>query len=289
MKEIIVLSGKGGAGKTSIAAAFAILAGKKAVSADCDVDAADLHLLLQPDFAYSEKFFSGELAIIDPDRCNSCGECLEICRFDAVEPGDPYRIEPLDCEGCGYCGRICPEEAIRNEIRYVGDFYISKIKTGAYAAHAKLDIGAENSGKLVAKVKSEAAKLAEREGADFVVVDGSPGIGCPVVSSLAGANYVALVAEATQCGFRDMKRVAELVKKFKIKAGCIINKADINSGVTSEIKEFIKNENIIQLAEIPYEEDFSKAMTAGETIPEYGNEKLTSLISQAWENLLKDL
>ena len=286
MKEIVVISGKGGTGKTSLTASFACLGGKDVIVADCDVDAADMHLLLEPDFKDSEDFYSGELAYIKQDECIRCGKCADVCRFDAIPIiNNQYIVDPLSCEGCGYCARICPTNAIINKSLNVGKWYISNIKTGSIMVHARLGIGADNSGKLVAKVKSEAKDIAEDEQKDYVIVDGSPGVGCPVVSSLSGASFVVLVTEPSVSGLHDLKRVYELVHKFKIKAGCIINKSDINNNVTIEIIEFLKKENIVHIANLPYDEDFTKAMTNGQTIIEYSNGHLKELITDSWKKI----
>lgn len=286
MKEIVIISGKGGTGKTSITASFAYLGGKNVVVADCDVDAADMHLLMQPDQNKSENFYSGLLAKIDQGKCIKCGKCAEVCRFDAIPIIDnKYIIEPLSCEGCGYCARICPTNAIAMNEQNVGDWYISNIKTDTKMVHAKLGIGADNSGKLVAKVKNEAKALAEREDKNIVIVDGSPGVGCPVVSSLSGASYVVLVTEPSVSGIHDLKRVYELVKKFGIKAGCIINKADINTNKAKEIHVFLKEENIDLICEIPYDENFTKAMTEGKTIVEFDDGKINQILEDSWEKI----
>ncbi|MGB9755365.1 MAG: ATP-binding protein [Desulfurella sp.] len=286
MKEIVVISGKGGTGKTSITASLAVLAGKDIVVADCDVDAADMHLLLKPDFAYVEDFYSGQLAIIHQDSCIACGKCMEVCRFDAVLfYNNSYSIDPISCEGCGYCSKVCPVDAIENLPRLSGKWFISSIKTGSKMVHARLDIGADNSGKLVAKVKNEAKALAEKENKAFIIVDGSPGIGCPVVSSLSGANFVILVVEPTVSGLHDLKRVYQVVKKFNIKAGCIINKADLNRQKTNEIKDYLNDEKIMHLCNLPYNEYFTKAMVNGMTIVEYHQGELQQIINSTWEKI----
>ena len=286
MKEIVIISGKGGTGKTSLSACFSVLAGKKAIVADCDVDAADMHLLMQPDFEKAEDFYSGELAIISQEACTQCGKCAEICRFDAIPVIDgKHFVEPLSCEGCGYCARICPEHAITNIPLNVGKWYISNVKTGTKMVHARLGIGADNSGKLVAKVKNEAKTLAKEQNKDYIIVDGSPGVGCPVISSLSGANFVILVTEPSVSGIHDLKRVYELVKKFKLRAGCIINKYDINLEGTAKIENFLKEEGIFHISNLPYNENFTKAMVAGETIIEYANDSLAETIKESWNKI----
>ena len=290
MKEIVVISGKGGTGKTSITASFAVLSGSNVVVADCDVDAADMHLLLKPDFDFSNDFYSGELAIIDKNNCIRCNKCIQVCRFDAISINNmQYVVNPLSCEGCGYCARICPTGAITNKELLAGKWYISNIKTGSIMVHARLGIGADNSGKLVAKVKNEARDIATEEQKDIILVDGSPGVGCPVASSLSGANFVVLVTEPSVSALHDLKRVYELIKKFKIKTGCIINKADVNTEIRDEIIRFLSEEDIIHLANLPYDENFTKAMTHKQTIVEYSNNYLAKLINESWESILKTL
>ncbi|MGC9363553.1 MAG: ATP-binding protein [Fidelibacterota bacterium] len=286
MKEIVVISGKGGTGKTSLTASFAVLGGRDLIVADCDVDAADMHLLLEPDFKFAGDFYSGVLAKIDQDACIQCGKCADVCRFDAIPVIDGrYIVQPLDCEGCGYCARICPTEAIVMEEQNVGDWYISNIKTGSFMVHARLGIGAENSGKLVAKVKNEAKRIATEKGKEIVLVDGSPGIGCPVVSSLSGADFVVLVTEPTVSGLHDLERVFQLVNKFGISAGCIINKADLNPDVTQRIRDFIQINGIAPIAELPYDEAFTAAMTQGQTIIEYSKGELQQAVRQSWTRI----
>jgi MinD superfamily P-loop ATPase len=286
MKEIVVISGKGGTGKTSITASFAYLGGKDVVVADCDVDAADMHLLLKPDFAKSEDFYSGVLASINQEVCIQCGKCADVCRFDAIPAiNDEYRVVTLDCEGCGYCARICPTDAITMEEQNVGQWYVSTTKAGNPMVHARLGIGAENSGKLVARVKKEAKRIAEETNRDFVLVDGSPGVGCPVVSSLSGANFVVLVTEPTVSGLHDLKRVYQLVEKFQIRAGCIINKSDLNLQVSGEIEDFLRKESIFHVSNLPYDETFTEAMTLGQTIVEYENHGLETALTNSWEQV----
>ena len=286
MKEIVVISGKGGTGKTCITSSIAYLGGKDVVVADCDVDAADMHLLMQPDYAKSEDFYSGEIAEIDQDVCINCGKCKEVCRFNAVPIIDQqHTISSLNCEGCGYCARVCPVGAISMIEQNVGKVHTSNTKAGNEMVHAELGIGADNSGKLVAKVKKEAKQLAEKTNKEYIIIDGSPGVGCPVVSSLSGADFVVLVTEPTVAGLHDLERVYQLVKKFKIKAGCIINKADLNTNVAKEIKEFLKKENIVHIANLPYDETFTKAMTLGQTIVEYDEDNLRKILVESWDKV----
>jgi MinD superfamily P-loop ATPase len=283
MKEIVVISGKGGTGKTSITASFSALAAGDLVAADCDVDAADMHLLLKPDMAKAEDFYSGETAVIDADACIACGRCYQACRFGAIHSaGSVYAVDPLSCEGCGYCARVCPTKAITNHPQKAGVWYSSRTRLGFTMIHATLGIASENSGKLVAHVKKQAQAAALDQGKNYILVDGSPGIGCPVVSSLSGADYVVLVTEPTVSGIHDLKRVYELVKKFNIPAGCIINKADINTAMTATIRRYLETEHIDSLAELPYDESVTKAMVAGLTIVEYDTGRLRDILRDAW-------
>ncbi len=283
MKEIVIISGKGGTGKTSVTASFGFLGGKDVVVADCDVDAADMHLLMKPDFAQSKDFYSGVVAKINPGKCTQCGLCAEKCRFDAIPViNNQHVVKKLDCEGCGYCAKICPVDAITMHEQNVGDWYISTTKVQNTMVHAKLGIGAENSGKLVAKVKNEAKAIAENQQKDFRIIDGSPGVGCPVVSSLSGADFTVIVTEPSVSGFHDLKRVYELVKKFKINIGCIINKYDINQEMTDKILAFLRNEKIEHIASLPYDENFTRAMTLGKTIVEFDEGELKEKMVDSW-------
>jgi len=288
LKEIVVISGKGGTGKTSITAALAMLEGKRAVIADCDVDAADMHLLLDPDFKKNEDFYSGTKAVIDDEKCTGCGDCYRVCRFDAINTvNGHYSVDRLSCEGCGYCSRVCPEKAITDEPVKAGRWYVSTIKNGSTMVHARLGIAADNSGKLVAKVKNEAKAISRSGDKKFVIVDGSPGIGCPVISSLSGANLAVLVTEPSVSGFHDLKRVVELIQNFRITAVCIINKYDLNPEMTDMITQYLAKENIELIASIPYLKDFTNAMTGGLTIMEHNNEMLKGLIAASWNRIEK--
>ena len=286
MKEIVVISGKGGTGKTSITASFAYLGGKDVIVADCDVDAADMHLLMKPENISSEDFYSSEIAKIDQSKCIKCGKCADVCRFNAIPIiNEQYTINSLNCEGCGYCSHVCPVDAITMELKNDGKWFISNTRFENILVHAKLGIGSDNSGKLVAKVKNEAKKIAKERNKNYIIIDGSPGVGCPVISSLSGADFVVLVTEPTVSGLHDLKRVFKLVKNFNIKAGCIINKSDLNKKITEDIESFLIEQNILYIAALPYDVTFTKSMTVGKTIVEYDQSNLKNIITESWERI----
>ncbi len=288
MKEIVVISGKGGTGKTSITASFAYLSPKNIVIADCDVDAADMHLLLKPEIARREDFFSSIEAVIDQDVCTGCNKCFEVCRFDAISrDNDVYDVIHLNCEGCAYCEKVCPVDAISMRKRLDGEWYISDTRINKPMVHAKLGIGTENSGKLVATVKNVAKQVAEMYDKEYILVDGSPGVGCSVIASISGASFIVLVTEPTVSGLHDLQRVYKLVKKFGIPAGIIVNKFDLNMNKYLEISNFAQKQGIVQIADIPYDETFVKAQTQGITMAEYQDSKIKDLLSEAWENIIK--
>jgi MinD superfamily P-loop ATPase len=241
MKEIVIISGKGGTGKTSLAASFAVLADRPVI-ADCDVDAADLHLVLSPQVKERYAFRSGHEAVIRPEDCIDCGLCLDFCRFEAVkrieEPSgrSMFAIDPISCEGCGVCVRFCPVEAIDFPERLCGEWMISETRCGPMV-HARLDIAAENSGKLVSTVRREAGRIAEEENRSLILVDGPPGIGCPVIASLTGSTQVLAVTEPTVSGEHDLERVLSLTKHFRIPAAVCVNKWDLNPGMTERIEK----------------------------------------------------
>ena len=290
MKEIVIISGKGGTGKTSVTASFAYLSRENCVLADCDVDAADMHLLMNPDFAYKEVFYSGEIAEINQEKCIKCGNCKRVCRFKAIDIiNHKYIVNELNCEGCVYCQRVCPSDAITMKEMISGDLYHSTTRLGFPMIHAKLKIGSDNSGKLVTKVKNDAKSIAKKSDKKLVIVDGSPGVGCPVVSSLSGANYVVLVTEPTVSGLHDLKRVYKLVKKFGIKAACIINKYDINIKITEEIKKYLNENDIFFLIELHFDDDFTKAMIMQKTVVEYSQGDIKNKIIDSWKKILKKI
>lgn len=290
MKEFVVISGKGGTGKTSLTASLAYLAGKDAIVADCDVDAANMHLLLDADHEDVHDFYSGKLAVIDQDKCISCGICHEHCHFGAIEiHKDKFSVNPLRCEGCGLCARLCPEKAIREEDMLSGKYYISEVKTGSRMVHARLAIGASNSGKLVARVKNMAREEAERSGKELIIIDGSPGIGCPVISSLSGAYCAILVTEPSLSAFSDLKRIIQLTKNFNITALAVINKSDLNEELALKIKKYLISVGVRLIGEIPYSESFSQAMIQGKTIVETDQKDIADRISAVWKEILRIL
>ena len=295
MKELVVISGKGGTGKTSIVASFAALA-KQSVLADCDVDAADLHLVLAPDVGHSEEFYGGKVSNIDPDVCSGCGLCVESCRFDAIKESENtvspvsekpgYIVDPINCEGCGVCMFVCPENAVELVDRKSGDWFISETRFGPMV-HAKLGIAAENSGKLVALVKTNANRIASERRLDLVIVDGSPGIGCPVISSITGADLVLIVTEPTMSGQHDLARVSDLTAHFNIHAMVCVNKWDINTDVFGSILEWCDKRGLEMVGKIEYDSSVTEAQIAGQSIIEFENGKVTSEIKQMW-NVIRE-
>ncbi len=284
MKELVVISGKGGTGKTSIVAALAFLAQNK-VMADCDVDASDLHLVLSPKIIKEEDFPGNKIAVVDKDRCIRCGDCAAQCKFDAISIN--IEIDPISCEGCGVCTYFCPEDAITLEEKKSGTWFISETDYGPMV-HARLGIAEDNSGKLVTLVRKEAMKVAKEKGYELIITDGSPGIGCPVISSITGASLVLVVTEPSVPGVHDMKRVVELAQNFKIKTALCINKYDLNDENTEEIESFCKSNNIDVVARIPYDVDFTKAQVAVKSIVEYSDGTASREIKNMWEKLNGD-
>ena len=284
MKEVVILSGKGGTGKTSIVGSFAAIAQNK-VMADCDVDAADLHLLLTPSVKEENEFWSGQVAIIDEEKCTQCGLCQELCRFDAISD---FRVNPISCEGCGFCLHVCPVEAITmNECR-AGDWFISNTKYGPLV-NARLGIAQENSGKLVALVRQHAKELAESGGLDYIISDGPPGIGCPVISSLSGANLSLLVTEPTLSGIHDLERVLGVCHHFGIPALVCINKYDINEDNTRQIENYCLTQGVEVAARIPFDNVVTEALVLGQPVVEYSDGKVTQEIQRLWQKVTEVL
>ena len=326
MKELVVISGKGGTGKTSIVASLAALA-KKAVLADCDVDAADLHLVLQPQVIERHDFFSGIEAVIRQDSCIACGRCLDYCQFGAVArrladdrqagalgtdsacrdcdfcvrscsvranfeiqammaaaghtPEPIYEIDPIACEGCGVCAWFCSAKAIELRPRLCGEWMISSTRHGPMV-HAKLGIAAENSGKLVSTVRTQARGLAEQRGLEMVIIDGSPGIGCPVIASITGASLVLIVTEPTLSGQHDMERVAELTRHFDIPAMVCVNKWDLNPQIADEIEAFAAKRGIQVVGRVRYDPGVTRAQIQRKSVVECGESGCTDDIWDVW-------
>jgi MinD superfamily P-loop ATPase len=289
VKELVVLSGKGGTGKTSLVACLAALADRK-VLADCDVDAADLHLVLAPRVLSREEFRGGKQARIVPDRCAACGECALYCRFDAVRFDGPatevvektYRVDPIACEGCGVCVHVCPALAIELAPVVSGEWYVSETRHGPLV-HARLGPAGENSGKLVTIVRNRARAIAEERHLDLVIVDGAPGIGCPVIASVAGASMVLGVAEATLSGKHDLERLAGLAAHFKIPMLVCINKADLNAEVAAAVKGWCRSRGIPVVGSIPYDRRFTEAQVQGKSLVELGDGATARAVRTVWQ------
>jgi MinD superfamily P-loop ATPase len=284
MKEVVVLSGKGGTGKTSIVGSFAALA-KNKVLVDCDVDAATLHLLLQPTIREKHKFWSGQVASIDKEKCTQCGLCQEQCRFAAIKD---FNVDTISCEGCGLCSHICPAEAITMKENMAGHWFISNTKYGPLV-HARLGIAQENSGKLVALVRQQGRKMAEKEGANYIISDGPPGIGCPVISSLSGANLALLVTEPTLSGIHDLERVLGVCHHFSVPALVCINKYDINEDNTRQIEKFCLGQGAEVAARIPFDNAVTEAMVVGLPVVEYSRNGVSQQIEAVWEMAVASL
>ena len=291
MKELVVISGKGGTGKTSIVAAFADLA-KNAVFADCDVDAADLHLVLEPQVRQTSDFSGGKQASIVTEKCIGCGKCRELCRFDAINLNGPandtiaktFTVDPISCEGCKVCVEFCPVGAIEFKDSINGRWFISDTRFGTMV-HAKLGIAEENSGKLVSLIRREAKRIAQEQKKDFIIVDGSPGIGCPVIASITGADLVLIITEPTLSGKHDLERVADLAAGFKIPTLVAINKFDINPGIAGQIEEDAHKRNIKVVGKVRYDNAFTKAQIMKCSVVEYTGGAVTEDIKALWRNV----
>jgi len=280
MNEIVILSGKGGTGKTIIVGSFAALA-KRKVLADCDVDAADLHLLLSPSVKQESEFWSGQVAHIDDGRCTQCGLCQELCRFNAIKD---FEVDPVSCEGCGFCSHICPADAIIMKENMSGHWFISDTKYGPLV-HARLGIAQENSGKLVAMVRQHAKQIAEKQGLDFIISDGPPGIGCPVISSLSGASLALLVTEPTLSGMHDLERVLGVCRHFGVPALVCINKYDLNEDNTRQIGAYCSTQGVDVASEIPFDNVVTEALVYGVPVVEYTDGRVSQEISTLWQKV----
>lgn len=286
MKELVVISGKGGTGKTSLTAAFAGLA-QQSVLCDGDVDAADLHLLTAPNARESHDFRGGGVAVIDEEACTQCGLCQEKCRWEAIKAG--FTIDEIQCEGCGVCTWICPEGAISFREKTCGQWFISDTRFGPMV-HARLGIAEENSGRLVTLVRKEAKALAEQQGRQLIITDGPPGIGCPVIASIGGASALLIVTEPTVSGLHDMDRVVQLARHFKVPAMVCVNKYDLNEAQATAIAQYAADSGLPVLEPIPFDPVMTHAMVQGKTVVEYdGMSMVSQVVRRLWASVLEHM
>lgn len=284
MKEVVILSGKGGTGKTSIVGSFAAIAHDK-VMADCDVDAADLHLLLKPETTERHEFRSGQVAVIDKNICTECGLCRDLCRFEAISANT---VDPVACEGCGFCFHLCPIGAISMRECQAGEWFVSDTRHGPMV-HARLGIAQENSGKLVALVRRQAKNLAHEKSLEYIIIDGPPGIGCPVISSLSGVNLALIITEPTLSGIHDMERIIGVCEHFEVPAMVCVNKYDINEENTRTILEYCKARGVTAETLIPFDNVFTEAMISGKSVVEYSDCRVAVEINNLWQKVLSKL
>lgn len=288
MTEIVILSGKGGTGKTSLSASFATLE-KNIVVADCDVDAANLYLILKPDNNEEHVFVSGHKAEIDYSKCTNCGICFENCRFDAIEmkDGSPH-ITETSCDGCMLCSKICPAEAIEMIPNDKSRWHVGKYRNGLMV-HARLSPGEENSGKLVSEVRDYAKKIALKNNSSLIIIDGPPGTGCPVISSLTGTNKAVIVTEPTKSGFHDLKRITELTNSFGIKTYIVINKYDLNPDLSAKIEEWCNSSSLPVIGRIPFDKQFIDAMINCKSVIEWApSSQITQEIKNIWKTIVEE-
>jgi MinD superfamily P-loop ATPase len=282
MRQITVISGKGGTGKTTLVGSFAALAENKVI-ADCDVDAPDLHLLLHPEIIKKEEFKGVKVAAMDKTLCTECGTCEETCRFNAIASTEEsgYAVNPARCEGCGACVFTCPQGAITLEERVSGYAFISKTNY-APMVHAQLNIAEEASGKLVTVVRNNAQQVAEKGSYELILIDGSPGIGCPVIASLTGVDRALIVTEPTMSGLHDLERILDVTGHFGIASAVCINKYDINEENSVRITEFCRQRGIEVVGNIPYDPVVTEAMVAGKPVVEFSEGVVSNAIKDVW-------
>lgn len=278
-RRLTVVSGKGGTGKTITSASFALLAGD-AVTVDCDVDAADLHLLLQPETIERHQFVGGRVAARDAAACTDCGLCREACRFDAIKPD--FDVADTGCEGCGFCARVCPTGAMKMVERANGEWFVSRTRCGTLV-HARLGPAEENSGKLVTAVRNRAHEIAAEQSARRVIADGPPGIGCPTIAAITGADCVLAVTEPTPSGIHDLARLRAVVARFNLPMGCIVNRFDINASVAGDIEAWCRANAVTVIGRVPYDRAVVRAMLAGRAPVESEPGPARAAIESAWK------
>ncbi len=281
-KEVVVISGKGGTGKTTIVGSIASLAANKLLT-DCDVDAADLHLLLDPELKEKNEFYGGKKAYIDRSKCNECGLCEEMCRFGAIKE---FEVQEVFCEGCHFCYHLCPEDAVTMEDQLSGHWFISDTRYGTLI-HAELGIAAENSGKLVALIRRKAWEIAREREAEYIITDGPPGIGCPVIASLTGADAALIVTEPTISGFHDLERVIKTANHFNVLPLVCINRHDLHLGKTREIEDYCSRNGIRVGGKISFDREVVASIVEGLPLVEYSKGKASQEIKELWQEVLK--
>jgi MinD superfamily P-loop ATPase len=279
VKELLVISGKGGTGKTTVLGSFAVLA-KNKVLADADVDAPNLHLLLSPERLSQEEYSGADLAVIDPNACTECGRCAEVCAFSAVRD---FAVDPRRCEGCAACTLVCPADAITMRPQTTGQVYLSRTRHGLLV-HARLLAGAEASGKLVTHVRQFARRTAEEEGAAIILTDGSPGIGCPVIASLSGVDAALVVTEPTLSGMHDLRRVLQVAAHFRVPAAVSVNKWDLNPDLADEIERVAEEMGASRLGRIPFSPEVAEATAEGVPLVEWGDSEAAQAVRELWDH-----
>lgn len=280
LRQLVILSGKGGTGKTSLTAAWATLAAPVVV-ADTDVDAPDLHLLLRPKIETRREFRSGVVAAVDPELCTACGRCREVCRFEAIAPG--FVVDELACEGCGVCEIVCPAAAVTLRENEAGEWFLSRSRVGPMA-HARLNPGEGNSGKLVSVVRKAAGVMAIQNNLSLILVDGPPGIGCAAISALTGASAAVIVTEPTPTGIQGFERAADLAAHFKVPAALVINKADLHAGRAAELSAAAEGRGVVYAGALPYDPSYNAAQRQALTVVEYGG-PAAEAVSLVWDKI----
>lgn len=286
MKTVTVISGKGGTGKTSLMASFASLLATRSVLVDGDVDAANLSLITGADMLESHDFTASKVAVTDLEKCNSCGLCLELCRFEAI--ADDYKIDPVACEGCAFCAFACPQGAIEMRDKVSGCWFVSRTPYGTLV-HARLGIAEENSGKLVTIVRNKGKELAKSSDKEYLLIDGPPGIGCPVIAALSGVDAALVVAEPTVSGIHDLERVLLVCRHFGVRASVCINRYDLGEEQSKQIENYCSNQGLVMAGKIRFDRAFVEAMVRGMPVTEYTNGSITDEIGAVWDNFLNYL